>query len=68
MARKVSVRVDRKLCAGCGACESRLSTVFILKGDRSSVSYPIQSESDELFRTAENCPNKAIALKIISRW
>lgn len=68
MARKVSVRVNRKLCAGCGACESRVPAVFTIKGDRSSVSYPIQNESDELFKAAGNCPNKAIGLRIISRW
>jgi len=68
MARKVSVKIDRNKCAGCGACESRLSTVFVIKGDKSSVSYPIQDETENLTKAADNCPMQAIILKIISRW
>lgn len=68
MARKISVKIERDKCAGCGACESRVSTVFVIKGEKSSVSYPIQDETDALLKTAENCPRKAIKLKVISRW
>ena len=68
MARKVSVKIEIDKCVGCGACESRVSTVFAIKGDKSSVSYPIQDETENLSKAAENCPQKAIILKIISRW
>lgn len=68
MARKISVKIDRDLCAGCGACESRVPTVFEIKGEKSSVSYAIQDETENLVKAAENCPRKAIKLRIISRW
>ncbi|MBF0328753.1 MAG: ferredoxin [Nitrospirae bacterium] len=68
MARKVSIKIDTKKCVGCGACTSRASEVFSIKGEKSSVSYPIQDEDVRLTRAAENCPNEAIILRIISRW
>lgn len=68
MARKISVKVDRQLCAGCGACESRVSHVFMIKEGKSTVSYAIQDETDGLVKAADNCPRKAIKIRVISRW
>lgn len=60
-----SVKVDKKLCIGCGACASMCSSVFEMKGGKSVVKKAkVSGEEESCAKEAESsCPVGAISVK-----
>jgi ferredoxin len=60
-----SVKVDKKLCIGCGACASTCPSVFEMKGGKSVVKKAKVSGDDESCakEAMSSCPVDAISVK-----
>lgn len=60
-----SVKVDKKLCIGCGACASLCPGIFEMKGGKSVVKKAkVSGEEESCAKEAESgCPVAAISVK-----
>jgi ferredoxin len=61
----VSVKVDKKLCIGCGACASLCSNIFEMKDGKSVVKKAkVEGQDETCAKEAESaCPVGAISVK-----
>lgn len=59
----VSVKVDKKLCIGCGACASLCSDVFEMKDGKSVVKKAKVDDSSCVKEAESSCPVGAISVK-----
>jgi len=59
----VTVKVDKKLCIGCGACASMCSDIFEMKGGKSVVKKAKVDDATCAKEAESSCPVGAISVK-----